>query len=265
MGEFWDEVRDILDRVDPTDALDVFLIAFIIYWVLLLVRGTAAIALLRGGAIIMVGAVIFAQVFELEVLDFTIRNSFAGLIIAVPIIFQPEIRRALERIGRTGFRVWARPAYDELVDAVSTSAMELAERRHGALIVFEKETGLQSYVDTGVTVDARPSVELLEGIFYPSSPLHDGAVILRESGVLAAACTLPLSEHRLPGEMGLRHRAGLGVTEGTDAVAVVVSEETGAVSVAADGQIHAHLDEPQLRGLLSRLLGSGPAREEAAG
>ena len=255
MGQFWDEVQDILERVDPTDALDVFLIAVIIYWVLLLLRGTAAIALLRGAAIVLVGAVILAQVLNLEVLDFVIRNSFAGLIIAVPIIFQPEIRRALERVGRTGFRFWARPAYDGLIDTVGATAMGLATQRHGALIVFERETGLQSYIETGVTVDATPSVELLEGIFYPSGPLHDGAVILRENRVVAAACTLPLSEIRLPSEMGLRHRAGLGVTEGTDAVSVMVSEETGKVSVAADGRLYARLDEASLRGLLARQLG----------
>jgi uncharacterized protein (TIGR00159 family) len=256
MGWFRDELQDILDRVDPTDALDVFLIAFVIYWAFLLLRGTAAIALLRGAAIILVGAVILAQALNLEVLDFVIRNSLAGLIIAVPIIFQPEIRRALERVGRTGFRVWARPSYHGLIDSVSTTVMELARQRHGALIVFERETGLQSYIETGVAVDATPSVELLEGIFYPNAPLHDGAVILRENRVVAAACTLPVSETRLSADMGLRHRAGLGVTEGTDAISLIVSEETGMVAVAADGRLYARLDETRLRGLLARLLDS---------
>jgi diadenylate cyclase len=256
MGGLGDEIQDILDRVDPIDALDVFLIAFIIYWAFLLLRGTAAIALLRGAAVILVVVVILAQALNLEVLDWAIRHSLTGLIIAVPIIFQPEIRRALERIGRTGFRVWARPAYDALIDTVSRSAMDLAGQKHGALIVFERETGLQSYVETGVPLDAVPSVELLAGIFYPSNPLHDGAVIVRESRLVAAVCTLPLSETRLPGEMGLRHRAGLGVTEGTDAVSVMVSEETGMVAIAADGRLYTRLDEARLRGLLTRLLDS---------
>ena len=196
MGGLGDEIQDILDRVDPIDALDVFLIAFIIYWAFLLLRGTAAIALLRGAAVILVVVVILAQALNLEVLDWAIRHSLTGLIIAVPVIFQPEIRRALERIGRTGFRVWARPAYDALIDTVSRSAMDLAGQKHGALIVFERETGLQSYVETGVPLDAVPSVELLAGIFYPSNPLHDGAVIVRESRLVAAVCTLPLSETR---------------------------------------------------------------------
>ena len=249
------EIQDILDRLGPIDVLDVFLIALIIYGAFMLLRGTAAIALLRGATIILIVIVILAQALNLEVLDFVIRNSLTGLIIAVPIVFQPEIRRALERVGRTGFR-WTRSPYDQLIDTVGRSALELASRKHGALIVFELETGLQSYVDTGVPIDAVPSVELLEGIFFPNAPLHDGAVILRENRVVAAGCTLPLSETRLSGEMGLRHRAGLGVTEGTDAVSLMVSEETGMIAVAADGRLYPRLDETRLRGLLTRLLDS---------
>jgi diadenylate cyclase len=250
------EIQDALDRLGPIDVLDIFLIALLIYGMFMLLRGTAAIALLRGAAIILIVITILAQALNLEVLDFVIRNSLVGLIIAVPIVFQPEIRRALERVGRTGFRGWARSPYDQLIDTVGRSALELASRKHGALIVFERETGLQSYVDTGVPLDAVPTVELLEGIFFPNAPLHDGAVILRETRVVAAGCTLPLSETRLSGEMGLRHRAGLGVTEGTDAVALMVSEETGTIAVAADGRLYPRLDEARLRGLLTRLLDS---------
>ncbi len=256
MGGLQHQIQDILNRLGPIDVLDIFLIALLIYGVFLLLRGTAAIALLRGAAIILIVIAILAQALNLTVLDFVIRNSLTGLIIAVPIIFQPEIRRALERVGRTGFRVWARSPYEQLIDTVGRTAMELASRKHGALIVFERETGLQSYVESGVPLDAVPSVELLEGIFFPNAPLHDGAVVLRESRVVAAGCTLPLSETRLSGEMGLRHRAGLGVTEGTDAVSLMVSEETGAVAVAADGRLYPRLDEARLRGLLSRLLDS---------
>ncbi len=265
MDALRDELQDILDRLSPVDALDIFLIALVVYWAFLLVRGTAAIALLRGAAIILVAAVLLARALDLQVLDFVIRHSLTGVIIAVPIIFQPEIRRALERVGRTGLRVWTRPSYDGLVDLVSEAAMELAAQRHGALIVFERETGLQSYIETGVALDASPSSELLQGIFYPSGPLHDGAVILRENRLVAAGCTLPLSETRLPGEMGLRHRAGLGVTEGTDAVSLMVSEETGTVAVAADGRLYSRLDAPRLRGLLARLLDSKAPADGALG
>ncbi len=255
MGQLRDDIQDILDRLDATAVLDILLIALAIYLVFMLLRGTPAITLLRGAAIILVGAVILAQALDLEVLNFAIRNSLTGLIIAVPIIFQPEIRRALERVGRTGFHVWARPSFEGSIETVSSTAMQLARQRHGALIVFERETGLQGYIESGVAVDAALSSELLSGIFYPNTPLHDGAVILRENRVIAASCTLPVSETRLPAEMGLRHRAGLGVTEGTDAVSVIASEETGLVSVAADGRLHDHLDEAGLRSLLARLLG----------
>ncbi len=254
MDDIQNEIEDILDRIDAIDVLDVLLIAFIIYGVFLLLRGTAAIALLRGAALILVGVVFLARVLDLEVLDFLIRHSLTGLIIAVPIIFQPEIRRALERIGRTGLRGWAQPGFSELIDTVTRTAMHLAVQRHGALIVFERETGLENYVETGIRINGEPSAELLGGIFYPNSPLHDGAVILREGRMVAAGCTLPLSETRLPGEMGLRHRAGLGVTEGTDAVSLMVSEETGMVAVATDGRLYTRLDEPRLHELLVRLL-----------
>jgi diadenylate cyclase len=256
VGDAWSQVQDTLNRVDPIDFLDVFLIALFIYWGFLLLRGTAAITLLRGAAIILIAITFLARALNLEVLDFVIRNSLTGLIIAVPIIFQPEIRRALERVGRGGFGVWARAPVDDVVDTISKTAADLSVRRHGALIVFERETGLQNYADTGVALDAVPTAELLEGIFFPNTPLHDGAVIMRENRVLAAGCTLPLSETRLSGEMGLRHRAGLGVTEGTDAVALMISEESGSIAIAADGRLYPQLDEIRMRGLLAQLLES---------
>ena len=264
MGDVGNEIQDILDRVDSIDVLDVLLIALIIYGAFLLLRGTPAIALLRGGGVILVVIVLLARSFNLEVLDSLIRNSLTGLIIAVPIIFQPEIRRALERIGRTGLRGWAHAGFSDLLDTIASTAMDLAVQRHGALIVFERETGLQAYVESGIGIDAEPSRELLGGIFFPNSPLHDGAVIMRENRLVAAGCTLPLSETRLSGEMGLRHRAGLGVTEGTDAVSLMVSEETGMVAVAADGRLYSRLDETRLRGLLERLLNGAPSNREAA-
>jgi len=266
MGDLRNEVQDVLDRLGPTDALDIFVIALIIYGVFLFFRGTAAITLLRGVAILLLGAVILAQALDLEVLDFLIRNSLFGIIIAIPIVFQPEIRRALERVGRTGLPQWSRAGNEGLVDTVTLTALELAKLKRGALIVFERETGLQRHVETGVALDATPSVELLEGIFYPNSPLHDGAVIVRENRVVAAGCTLPVSETRLPGEMGMRHLAALGVTEETDAVSLVVSEETGTVALAEDGRMYSRLDEARLRNLLTRLLvpsGRNGARESA--
>lgn len=255
MTEFIHFLRDNFEQFDATAALDVLIIWLILFWLLILLRGTTAMSVMRGAFIILIAAFALGRIFDLRVLNFLLRNSFLGLLIALPIIFQPEIRRALERVGRAGARAFGGALdYHGTLEAVSEAALGMATHKYGALVVMERETGLQDYIDTGIPVDAVPSPELLEGIFYPNSPLHDGAVILRGNRVIAAACTLPLSENTLPGELGTRHRAGLGITERTDAVSLVVSEETGVISVAADGRIYMRLDEARLRGLLGRLL-----------
>jgi len=256
MQDFLDTISQNLSRFDARAAVDILLIAAIIYWVLLLLRGTTAMSVLRGIAVVFVGAFVLARVFDLRVLNYVLTHSFVAVLIAIPIIFQPELRRALERLGRTR-RAWlGRPSYDAVIDAVTGAACNLARERHGALMVLERETGLEDYIDTGVRVDAAPSVELLQGIFFPNSPLHDGAVILRENRVVAAACTLPLADERPRGMMGTRHRAALGITERTDAVSVVVSEQTGQMSVATNGRMWQRLDEGRLRATLQSILGS---------
>ena len=266
MEELLDSVRENLGRLDARSIIDILLIAAFIYWVLLLIRGTTAMSVLRGAAIVLIGAFVLARVFDLTVLSFILRNSLIGLFIAIPIIFQPELRRALERVGRTGGRAWlGRSSYDaidNMIDAVTRAAANLSQQRHGALLVVERETGLEDYIDTGVRVDAAPSAELLEGIFFPNSPLHDGAVILRENRVVAAACTLPLAEDTRRGQMGTRHRAALGITERTDAVSVVVSEETGQICVASNGRMLRRLDEGRLRATLASLVGRMPSERE---
>lgn len=257
MSELADFLRDNFGEFDATAAIDVLLIWAILFWVLVLLRGTTAMAVIRGATILLIGAFILGRVFDLRVLNFILRNSFLGLLFALPVIFREEIRRALERIGRTGARAFGSGlGYEETIEAVSDAAADMAKQKIGALIVLERETGLQEYTERGVPVDAIPSPELLEGLFFPNSPLHDGAVVLRGNRVVAAAVTLPLSDNTLPGELGTRHRAGLGITERTDAVSLVVSEETGRISVAADGRMYTRLDEPRLRALLARLLGA---------
>jgi diadenylate cyclase len=194
------------------------------------------------------------QVLNLTVLDWILRNSFPALLIAIPIIFQAEIRRFLERVGRTGRWPWpGRALYESVVDTIAEASTELAERHQGAIIAIERETGLEDVIDNGVKLDAACSTKLLMSIFYPNSALHDGAAVVRGDRVVAAGVTLPLSE-RLEGFHGTRHRAALGITERTDAVAIVVSEETGQVSVAANGRIISNLDAPRLRGILRSLL-----------
>ncbi len=251
----WDAVRDALDRFEPASAVDILGIAVLIYLALILVRGTTAMFLLRGIVIVAVGAVVLVQVLDLTVLDWVLRNSFPALLIAIPIIFQQEIRGFLVRLGRTGRWPWLGGGVHEgVVDTVADAALSLSERRHGAIIVVERETSLEDYIDTGVKLDAACSSQLLESVFYPNSALHDGAVVLRDNRVAAASCTLPISD-RLDREYpGMRHRAALGISERTDAVAVVTSEETGSVSVAANGRMISRLDGPRLRGILRSLL-----------
>jgi diadenylate cyclase len=259
MSDLLEGIRDTLGELDARSVFDILLIAAIFYWVLLLLRGTTAMTLLRGFAFLLIAAFVLASLFDLLVLNFLLRNSLIGLAVAIPIIFQPEIRRALERLGRSGVRVWLdRPGYEALIDVLADAALGLAASHHGALMVLERDTGLEDYIDTGVRVDAAPSAELLKGIFFPRSPLHDGAVILRENRVVAAACTLPLAENSSGIRRGTRHRAALGITERTDAISVVVSEETGEVAVAANGRLVPRLDETRLRATLSSLL-SQPA------
>ncbi|MDP9238629.1 MAG: diadenylate cyclase CdaA [Chloroflexota bacterium] len=257
MSGLFDLLRDNFQQFDATSALDVAIISLIFLWVLVLLRGTTAMAVMRGAFILLIAAFLLGRVFDLRVLNFLLRNSFTGLLIAMPIIFQPELRRALERVGRTGARAFGGSLSNPgTIDAVTEAACDMSKKKIGALIVLERETGLQDYTESGIAIDALPSPELLHGIFFPNSPLHDGAVIVRNDRVVAAGVTLPLSENTLPGELGTRHRAGLGITERTDAISVLVSEETGGISVAAEGRMYARLDDQRLRALLERLAGN---------
>jgi diadenylate cyclase len=255
VSDLLDSLRNNFEKFGPASAIDVIIISLIFFWVLMLLRGTTAMAVMRGAFILLIAAFLLGRVFDLRVLNFLIRNSFTGILIALPIIFQPEIRRALERVGRTGALAFgASPQYPETLEALLSASADMSRRKFGALVVMERDTGLQDYVETGIPVDAVASPELIEGIFYPNSPLHDGAVVVRGNRIVAAGCTLPLSENSPPGELGTRHRAGLGITERTDAVSLVVSEETGRISVAADGRMYMRLDDARLRSLLETLL-----------
>jgi uncharacterized protein (TIGR00159 family) len=257
MRELGDFLTENFEQFDAAAALDVFLIWLMIFWLLVLLRGTTAMAVIRGATILLIAAFILGRIVDLRVLNFLLSNSFIGLLIALPVIFREEIRRALERLGRTASRVFGSGmGYESTLEEIQEAIRDMSHRRIGALIVLERETGLQEYTERGIAIDAVPSSALIQNIFYPNSPLHDGALVVRGDRVVAAAVTLPLSENTLPGELGTRHRAGLGITERTDAVSLVVSEQSGEISIAADGRIYTRLDQERLRGLLDRLLGS---------
>lgn len=245
----------ILSRLDFISVIDILLVALIFYWVLTLIQGTQAVQLLRGVLILSVLAVIAASALNtLTAFSWLINKALPALLVAIPVIFQPELRRALERVGRTGGLLTSTrqgTRIEAAIEAVANAAVALSQLRHGALIIFERETGLKSYIETGVRLDAVVTSDLLLTIFYPNTVLHDGGVIIRGARVVAAATVLPLGgdseTHR---SLGTRHRAALGVSEVSDAIAVVVSEETGLVSVAHNGQLIRGLDRKRLEQIL---------------
>ncbi|MBI4299920.1 MAG: TIGR00159 family protein [Chloroflexi bacterium] len=258
MSGFTQAINTTFGRFDLRSLLDVLIIALIFYWLLVVLRGTTAMALLRGIVIIFLLAFLLSNLFELTMVSWILRNSFPAILVAIPILFQPELRRTLERIGRTGIRGWlGGSAMDNTINMAARACANLAERRHGALIVLQRGTGLQDYVEAGVQIDAVVSSQLLESIFYPNSALHDGAVIIRGDRIIAASCFLPLSENpSVDYRWGTRHRAAIGITELTDAIAIVVSEETGNISVAHNGRVISRLDETRLRHVLTNLYGA---------
>jgi len=245
----------VLGRFDRVALLDVLLVTLVFYWLLFLLRGTQAVQLLRGIIILVLLIGLLSTIRELRAFGWLVRSAVPALLVSIPVIFQPELRRALERLGRTG-SLLTTPGREQkmgqVIEGIAASCQVLSERRHGALIVLERETGLREYIDTGVGMDAAVTPALLETIFFPNTALHDGAVIIRGDRIVAAACVLPLIEN-LSGErnLGTRHRAALGVTVGTDAVSVVVSEETGIISIAHNGRMIRRLDLNRLQKILS--------------
>jgi diadenylate cyclase len=250
------ELTALFQRLDWLSVLDIALVATIFFVMLYLVRGTPAVPLLRGLLIMVLIVTVLGNTLTLPAFNWLFRTALPALLIAIPVIFQPELRRALERVGRAG-QLLTPPArrhasgLDQTLNIVSQTCQRLADRKTGALIVFERNTGLQSYADTGVRIDSVVTSELLQTIFYRNTPLHDGAVIVRDNRILAAACILPLTTSYMSDRrMGLRHRAGIGITEATDAVAVVVSEEHGTISIAHNGRIIRRLDAQRLETVL---------------
>jgi len=260
------EISWYLQRLGWVDVLDIFLVAAVFFAILYLARGTRAVPLLRGVIFLIIAVSLLSSVLRLRAFGWLGGNILPALLVAVPVVFQPELRRALERLGRAG-AVFGRTTGDRAVleqtlSAIVDASRTLTDRRLGALIVLERETGLQEFVDNGVLIDAIISPELLVTVFDPHTTLHDGAIIVRHGRMIAAGCVLPLSTAFLADrQLGLRHRAAIGVTEESDAIAIVVSEERGAVSVTQNGRIVPNLDPARLEGVLNALY--QPALERA--
>lgn len=258
-----DQLLDLVVGFDigPVALLDILLTALLIYGLVSLIRGTRAVRLIIGVSVLYAIYVV-AQTLGLQLLTQIMQAGAVVGLLAIVVVFQPELRRALERIGRVGSLGWllaptALRSVERVATVVARSAASLSAQRLGGLIVVERETGLQDAAETGVMLDADLSVEILGAIFTPHSPLHDGAVIVRGERIVAAGVVLPLSETGVYRErFGTRHRAALGITEQTDAVAVVVSEETGSIGLVERGRIVRNLDEDRLRSTLGALLGN---------
>ncbi len=259
MTNFISELTFFFQRFDLLSAVDVLLVTLAVFFLLRLVRGTQAVVLLRGMIVLVITIAVLTSLLNLPAFTWLLEASLPALLIAIPVIFAPEIRRALERLGRTSnmFFLSATPDHIEaLIETVCVTAQRLSDRRYGALIVIEREVPLADYKETGVALDAELTPQLLLQIFHINTPLHDGAAIIEKDRIAAAGCVMPLSSsgtlsRSTDRSMGLRHRAALGISEVSDAVSVVVSEETGGISVTHNGRMIRRLDKARLKNILT--------------
>lgn len=258
---FLNDLLFIFQRLNWLDVVDILLVTLIFFILLYTLRDTQALVLMRGVLFLVILLALLTSLVELPAFSWLIQSTLPALLLAIPVIFAPEIRRGLERIGRAGTfispggRVNSQETLDTIHAIVSASA-RLSARQHGALIVIQRLDSLEEYNDTGVHLNAKVTPELLLQTFYPNTPLHDGAAIIGRNRLLAAACVMPLSASgiltRSPErQMGLRHRAALGISEVSDAISVVVSEETGSISIAHSGRMIRRLDPERLENILT--------------
>jgi diadenylate cyclase len=246
------EIAGLAPQFTWSSVLDILLVALVFYGLFRLFQGTQAVALLRG--ILVIALIIVVAASRFTAFAWLLRNALPMILVAIPVIFQPELRRALERLGRSAPFVMGRSAREasaqQVIHEIAQAVEALARERTGALIVLEGETGLEEYIESGERIDAGVSARLLTTVFFPGTPLHDGAVIIRGERVIAAACVLPLTQRDLAdSSLGTRHRAAVGITEQNDAVAIVVSEETGIVSLARAGRMAGCLSGQRLRSI----------------
>ncbi len=258
MTNFINNLLFIFQRLNWVSVIDILLVTIVFIILLLFIKNTQAMVLVRGIIFLVILISFLTVAFELPAFTWFVNTTIPALLLAIPVIFAPEIRRALERVGRAGIIIqgWGGQVQtQDVISAVVRSASRLSNRRHGALIVLQRLDALEEYVETGISLDADISSELLLQIFYPNTPLHDGAVIIVDNKVAAAACVMPLSASGVLSltsdrKMGLRHRAALGSSEVSDGVALVVSEENGAISIATGGRMIHRMDSNRLEGVL---------------
>jgi diadenylate cyclase len=266
IARLWESLAKVNTANAIRSIVDILIVAYVIYKLLVIIRGTKAVSLLKGIAVIFI-ATMLSDLLELRTVNWLLQKTITILFVALPIVFLPELRRALEQIGRGGIFTGPLGLLEKedtivLVSDIAKAATVMARDKIGALIVIERDTGIAELMETGIRIDAVVSAELLINIFMPNSPLHDGAVIIRAGRIMAAGCYLPLSENpNISKRLGTRHRAALGLSEQSDAVSVVVSEETGVVSLASNGKLIRYLDESALQERLVELLRGSKLRQ----
>jgi diadenylate cyclase len=256
ISDFLQQLQEVVHHLGWVEVIDVAVVAFVLYQLLRLLRGTQGTQILAGLILLAVVGVLSTQL-NLVLLSWLFKNAGFFILIGVIVMFQPELRRALDQIGRLGklgrpLSGYSTSLYSQAISEAIRAVERLSVRKTGALIAFERDVGLEDYAATGVKINGEISAEFLQSIFYPNSPLHDGAVIVRGNRIIAAGCLLPLPEEGLVRErLGTRHRAALGLSLASDALVLVVSEETGAISVIEEGKITRNLDSDSLRRVVS--------------
>lgn len=267
MSDLLNEIAFLFQRLNWLSLIDLFLVTIFFYGIFLMLKDTRAMVLLRGVFFLVILISLLTALVDLPAFSWLVKTALPALLLAIPVVFAPEIRRGLERLGSAGSRslpllsTSTKETSPETVKAVVVAAARLSARQHGALIVFQRKENLTDYIASGVRLNAAVTAELLLQTFYPNTPLHDGAVIITGDILMAASCVMPLSSsgilHTSPErQMGLRHRAALGISENSDAVVVVISEESGAISVVQGGRIIRKLDSERLENILLALLKS---------
>ncbi|MBQ9980471.1 MAG: diadenylate cyclase CdaA [Oscillospiraceae bacterium] len=244
--------------IGVADIIDIAVVAYIVYRILLFIRGTSAGRLIKGIVLLLV-ALVVSQLIGLKMINFIISKAISIGVLALVIIFQPEIRRFLERFGGVGLnRLLSRESgssdTERMIDQTVQACTDLSWSRYGALIVFEREDRLDDYIRTGTVIDATASAELMKNIFFPKAALHDGAMIIRDGRIAAAGCMLPMTKTNMNKEFGMRHRAGVGMSESSDALIIIVSEERGSISAAVNGKFTTNLNKDALDKLLKEYL-----------
>ena len=258
MNSAWNQIKtlvwNVFNRPTVADLLDIFIVAYLLYKLLMLTKETRASAVLKG-FVMLIAVSWISDLLGLTALSWVLQNVVSNGAVVLVILFQPELRKALEQIGRGAIRERAAGGESaRIVSEITHCMLNLSRRRVGALIVIEQRIGLKDVIETGTSLQSEISSALLENIFEPNTPLHDGAVVIRGDRIMAAACILTLSEGKgISRELGTRHRAAIGITETTDAIALIVSEETGIISMAREGRLTRHLDRAGLEQVLTAL------------